>query len=119
MLTLGFAGIFYEPGKEPSGLEDPPKLHLLVESNEEWRVSCWFRSHMFVLIYSARIGRASCSGDQTSVVRSFCRRVTGGDAQPNRARPLQRHLAADTLCALYDILSLCVRTLLARNTHAQ
>jgi len=31
-------GIFYEPGKEPSGLEDPPKLHLLVESNEEWRV---------------------------------------------------------------------------------
>ncbi|KAF9646778.1 P-loop containing nucleoside triphosphate hydrolase protein [Thelephora ganbajun] len=37
-LTLASTGIFYEPGKEPSGLEDPPKLHLLVESNEEWRV---------------------------------------------------------------------------------
>ncbi|KAI5119905.1 hypothetical protein M0805_003709 [Coniferiporia weirii] len=30
-------GIYYEPGKEPP-LDGPPKLHLLVESNEEWRV---------------------------------------------------------------------------------
>ncbi|EJD01184.1 P-loop containing nucleoside triphosphate hydrolase protein [Fomitiporia mediterranea MF3/22] len=30
-------GIYYEPGKEPPP-EGPPKLHLLVESNEEWRV---------------------------------------------------------------------------------
>ena len=31
-------GIYYESGKEPPP-EGPPKLHLLVESNEEWRVS--------------------------------------------------------------------------------
>ena len=31
-------GIYYEPGKEPPA-EGPPKLHLLIESNEEWRVS--------------------------------------------------------------------------------
>ena len=30
-------GIFYEHGKEPP-LEGPPKLHLLIESNEEYRV---------------------------------------------------------------------------------
>ncbi|KAK7049634.1 pre-mRNA processing RNA-helicase [Paramarasmius palmivorus] len=30
-------GIYYEPGKEPP-LDGPPKLHLLVESNEEYRV---------------------------------------------------------------------------------
>ncbi|CDO68684.1 hypothetical protein BN946_scf184652.g11 [Trametes cinnabarina] len=30
-------GIYYEPGKEPPP-EGPPKLHLLIESNEEWRV---------------------------------------------------------------------------------
>ncbi|THH12221.1 hypothetical protein EW145_g146 [Phellinidium pouzarii] len=30
-------GIYYESGKEPSS-DAPPKLHLLVESNEEWRV---------------------------------------------------------------------------------
>ncbi|KAL4081770.1 P-loop containing nucleoside triphosphate hydrolase protein [Scleroderma yunnanense] len=30
-------GIYYETGKEPPA-EGPPKLHLLVESNEEWRV---------------------------------------------------------------------------------
>ncbi|KAJ3755793.1 P-loop containing nucleoside triphosphate hydrolase protein [Lentinula raphanica] len=30
-------GIYYEQGKEPP-LEGPPKLHLLVESNEEYRV---------------------------------------------------------------------------------
>ncbi|OCH90696.1 P-loop containing nucleoside triphosphate hydrolase protein [Obba rivulosa] len=30
-------GIYYEPGKEPP-FDGPPKLHLLIESNEEWRV---------------------------------------------------------------------------------
>ncbi|KAF9008925.1 P-loop containing nucleoside triphosphate hydrolase protein [Cyathus striatus] len=30
-------GIYYEPGKEPPP-EGPPKLHLLIESNEEYRV---------------------------------------------------------------------------------
>ncbi|TFY82604.1 hypothetical protein EWM64_g1410 [Hericium alpestre] len=30
-------GIYYEPNKEPPP-EGPPKLHLLIESNEEWRV---------------------------------------------------------------------------------
>jgi ATP-dependent RNA helicase DDX46/PRP5 len=30
-------GIYYEQGKEPP-LEGPPKLHLLIESNEEFRV---------------------------------------------------------------------------------
>lgn len=30
-------GIYYENGKEPP-LEGPPKLHLLIESNEEYRV---------------------------------------------------------------------------------
>lgn len=31
-------GIYYEPNKEPP-YDGPPKLHLLIESNEEWRVS--------------------------------------------------------------------------------
>ncbi|KAG9051005.1 pre-mRNA processing RNA-helicase [Tulasnella sp. UAMH 9824] len=30
-------GIYYEPGKEP-GPDQPPKLHLLIESNDEFRV---------------------------------------------------------------------------------
>ncbi|TCD66931.1 pre-mRNA processing RNA-helicase [Steccherinum ochraceum] len=30
-------GIYYESGKEPP-FDGPPKLHLLIESNEEWRV---------------------------------------------------------------------------------
>ncbi|KAG8956650.1 pre-mRNA processing RNA-helicase [Tulasnella sp. 424] len=30
-------GIYYEPGKEP-GADQPPKLHLLIESNDEFRV---------------------------------------------------------------------------------
>ncbi|THH02455.1 hypothetical protein EW026_g468 [Hermanssonia centrifuga] len=30
-------GIYYESNKEPP-IEGPPKLHLLIESNEEWRV---------------------------------------------------------------------------------
>lgn len=38
MHAEGSIGIFYETGKEPP-LDGPPKLHLLVESNEEYRVS--------------------------------------------------------------------------------
>ena len=34
---LAPSGIFYEAGKEP-GPGAPPKLHLLIESNEEFRV---------------------------------------------------------------------------------
>ncbi|KAG8811528.1 pre-mRNA processing RNA-helicase [Serendipita sp. 400] len=30
-------GIYYEAGKEPP-MEGPPKLHLLIESNDEFRV---------------------------------------------------------------------------------
>lgn len=30
-------GIYYDPGKEPPP-DGPPKLHLLIESNEEFRV---------------------------------------------------------------------------------
>lgn len=35
--SITFKGIYYEPGKEP-GPNDVPKLHLLIESNEELRV---------------------------------------------------------------------------------
>jgi ATP-dependent RNA helicase DDX46/PRP5 len=31
-------GIYYDAGKEPVGPEAPPKLHLLVESNDEMKV---------------------------------------------------------------------------------
>jgi hypothetical protein len=37
-LTRRSQGIYYETGKEPP-VEGPPKLHLLIESNEEYRVS--------------------------------------------------------------------------------
>ena len=36
-------GIYYEHGKEPP-VDGPPKLQLLVEANEEWRVSATFCS---------------------------------------------------------------------------
>jgi hypothetical protein len=116
-LTIPSTGIYYESNKEPSSLEDPPKLHLLVESNEEWRVSCWFHPCKFVITHFVRIGRASCSGDQTPVVRSFCRRIAGGDAQSNRTGSLQRCIAASIPCALYDIRPSCILTLLAHNKY--
>jgi len=112
-------GIYYESGKEPSSLEDPPKLHLLVESNEEWRVSCWFHPCKFVIIHFVWVGRASCPGDQAPVVRSFCCRIAGRNAQSNRTGSLQRCLAAGILCALYDIRPLCISTLSDRNKYIQ
>jgi ATP-dependent RNA helicase DDX46/PRP5 len=37
-ILIIITGIYYEAGKEPPP-EGPPKLHLLIESNEEYRVS--------------------------------------------------------------------------------
>ncbi|KAG2077549.1 P-loop containing nucleoside triphosphate hydrolase protein [Suillus decipiens] len=42
-------GIYYESGKEPP-LEGPPKLHLLIESNEEYRVEQAMREIKRLLI---------------------------------------------------------------------
>ncbi|KZO98003.1 P-loop containing nucleoside triphosphate hydrolase protein [Calocera viscosa TUFC12733] len=42
-------GVYYEPGKEPP-LEGPPKLHLLVESNEEYRVETAVREIKRLLV---------------------------------------------------------------------
>lgn len=39
------AGIYYEHGKEPPA-EGPPKLHLLVESNDEYRVRSFSPSYV-------------------------------------------------------------------------
>jgi hypothetical protein len=33
-----FTGIYYDSGKEPPP-DGPPKLHLLIESNEEYKVN--------------------------------------------------------------------------------
>lgn len=41
-------GIYYEPSKEPPP-EGPPKLHLLIESNEEWRVRVPLASRLWRL----------------------------------------------------------------------
>lgn len=57
------SGIYYEQNKEPP-LEGPPKLHLLVESNEEFRVS-HLKLHLDLLLIPL-IGGAGRSGDQTS-----------------------------------------------------
>lgn len=37
LIADNFVGIYYDSGKEPPP-EGPPKLHLLIESNEEFRV---------------------------------------------------------------------------------
>jgi ATP-dependent RNA helicase DDX46/PRP5 len=40
-------GIYYESGKEPPP-DGPPKLHLLIESNEEWRVRNFGLLHLVI-----------------------------------------------------------------------
>ena len=50
-------GIYYEPGKEPP-LEGPPKLHLLVESNEEYRVSRLLHTCITTVLTNAQVEQA-------------------------------------------------------------
>jgi ATP-dependent RNA helicase DDX46/PRP5 len=40
-------GIYYDSGKEPPP-DGPPKLHLLIESNEEFRVRCSIHRNWFI-----------------------------------------------------------------------
>lgn len=57
-------GIYYESSKEPPP-EGPPKLHLLIESNEEFRVC---RIQILLELHTDNIfltGGASRQGDQT------------------------------------------------------
>jgi hypothetical protein len=56
------AGIYYEPGKDPAP-GAPPKLHLLIESNEEFRVSGVFISVIQVYRHVRITGGAGCEGD--------------------------------------------------------
>jgi ATP-dependent RNA helicase DDX46/PRP5 len=35
--SITIKGVYYEKGKEP-GFDDPPKLHLLIESNDDMRI---------------------------------------------------------------------------------
>lgn len=54
-------GIYYEQSKEPPP-EGPPKLHLLIESNEEFRVRSVSSSRYLRLISTFRSpGRTSSS----------------------------------------------------------
>ena len=54
-----YAGIYYDPGKEPAP-DAPPKLHLLVESNEEYKVrwtsvcQCYYQTHHILYRWSKR-----------------------------------------------------------------
>ena len=52
-------GIYYESGKEPPS-EGPPKLHLLIESNDEYRVSAkiCLMSLCFLLPFTAQVEHA-------------------------------------------------------------
>ena len=57
-------GIYYEAGKEPPS-EGPPKLHLLIESNDEYRVSAKIFGCLCLPLTVYRTGRTCCPGNQT------------------------------------------------------
>lgn len=99
-------GIYYESSKEPPP-EGPPKLHLLIESNEERRV----RALIFVYIPEQLLiiffaGRTSCPRDQTTPHRSVSRRFASRDAEPNSNRRtiqccIEMAFHASSVCSLF------------------
>ena len=93
-------GIYYESGKEPPS-DGPPKLHLLIESNEEWRVSTLLRESDYERDADSILGRARRAGDQATARRSVHRRLASRDAQYNRYHwSLQRCLNAQNVLLL-------------------
>lgn len=88
------SGIYYEPGKEPPP-DGPPKLHLLIESNEEFRVrrlvtdTCTFL-HKYLLYMT---GGERSTRNQTAAHRSVDSCAPSRDAQSHCAdRALQRRV---------------------------
>ena len=105
-------GIYYEPGKEPPA-EGPPKLHLLIESSEEWRVR---NIHVYLSEQdlSLSAGGTSRARDQAPPHRGFRRCSPSRNAQPDcDCRTLQRRLniVRDTLLSWSVLLIiLCTNT---------
>lgn len=92
---VGFSGVYYEAGKEPAP-GAPPKLHLLVESNEEFRVStkidryskCGVRDIYF-------LGGTSRPRDQAIAHRSLHGRTASGGPGSAANRPIQCVVSAN------------------------
>ncbi|GAB1519707.1 pre-mRNA processing RNA-helicase [Rhizoctonia solani] len=63
-------GIYYEPGKEPP-LEGPPKLHLLVESNDEFRVEQAVREIKRLLIEASTAALAAEQRNPTATAGRY------------------------------------------------
>lgn len=97
-------GIYYEPGKEPPS-EGPPKLHLLIESNEEIRV----RKPVF-LIFQDRIHQSFMHR-----LSKQCGRSRGCSSKP-LLRPCKRRCGiplaqwVDIVCCSL-LISYCVSSL--------
>ena len=90
----GRIGIYYEPGKEPPA-DGPPKLHLLIESNEEWRVRFASSNAQCSLTNARRLltGGAGGARDQAAAGGGVGGGTPGGDAEPHRdGWPLQRRV---------------------------
>ncbi|KAF8165203.1 P-loop containing nucleoside triphosphate hydrolase protein [Crassisporium funariophilum] len=63
-------GIFYEHGKEPP-VEGPPKLHLLIESNEEYRVEQAVREIKRLLIEASAAALQAEMRNPTSTIGRY------------------------------------------------
>lgn len=69
-------GVFYEKGKEPENEDDPPKLHLLVESNEEHRIKYVISEIKSILVNATaaalEVRRRACSLGRLGRVLTRC-----------------------------------------------
>lgn len=63
-------GIYYESGKEP-GSDQPPKLHLLIESNDEFRVEQAVREIKRLLIEASTAALQAESRNPTATVGRY------------------------------------------------
>ncbi|KAG9017333.1 pre-mRNA processing RNA-helicase [Tulasnella sp. JGI-2019a] len=63
-------GIYYESGKEP-GADQPPKLHLLIESNDEFRVEQAVREIKRLLIEASTAALQAESRNPTATVGRY------------------------------------------------
>ena len=100
-------GIYYEPGKEPP-LEGPPKLHLLIESNEEYRVRIVPPIHTLQLLTVILTGRTSSQRNQEATHRGIGCCFTGRNASSNSNRQIQCCLGPVVIVILF--LMQCVFT---------
>jgi hypothetical protein len=106
--TYTVSGVFYEAGKEAPP-EGPPKLHLLIESNDEFRVCCSFLPRAIPTNRLLRRSSKQCAKSSDCLLRLLLQPCRLSPAALRLLKAATASFEVLSLQSLSSVSSLCTR----------